>query len=346
MKPPIYSALDFVTMRKGESHGQAIAHSVELAKHVEELGYHRYWIPEHHGSATVASASPAILIGHFAAATQTIRVGAGGVMLLNHPPLVIAEQYGTLESIYPGRIDLGLGRAAGSSGAKETITKAALRRDPRVTGDSFPEFLAELQQYLGPAQKDQEVEASPGQDTNVPIFLLSSSGYSAQLAGELGLPFAFAAHISPQNLEAAVNIYRQHFRSSKMLNEPYVIIATFALAAETDEEAQKSFTSVQQLFLSAARNNLTKLAPPVESMDRLWSTEEKEGVMKRLTHAIVGGRETVDCGIRSLIQKTEADELMFWCETYSYVDRLRSYTLLAETVAILGDQCQTQVSVR
>jgi luciferase family oxidoreductase group 1 len=336
MKIPIISALDFVIMRQGENHGSAIAHSVELAQQVEKFGYHRYWIPEHHGVRGVASASPAILVGHIAAATGSIRVGSGGVMLLNHAPMVIAEQFGTLESIYPGRIDLGLGRAVGSSAAREPIIKAALRRDPKITGDNFPEFLAELQHYLGPVQKDQDVEASPGQDSNVPIFLLSSSGYSAQLAGELGMPLAFAAHISAQNLESSVNIYRERFRPSKVLDKPYVMIATFALAAETDEEAQRSFTSIQQFFVQYAKNNITKLPPPIENMDEFWSAEEKEAMTKKFRYAIVGGRKTVDSSIRSLIQKTEADELMFWSETYSYADRLRSYAILTETMMSLA----------
>jgi luciferase family oxidoreductase group 1 len=183
MNTPIISAIDLVTMRKGESADMAIARSVGLAKAIEKLGYHRFWVPEHHGVSFFASASPAVLIGHIAAATRSLRIGSGGVMLLNHSPMIIAEQFGTLEAIYPGRIDLGVGRAVGSSGRREEITKKALRRDPRITGNDFPELLAELQLYLGPAQKEQEVRAIPGQDSNVPVFLLSSSGY-----GRLGIP--------------------------------------------------------------------------------------------------------------------------------------------------------------
>jgi luciferase family oxidoreductase group 1 len=264
-------------------------------------------------------------------------------MLLNHAPLVIAEQFGTLESIYPGRIDLGLGRAAGSSSAQEEMMKKVLRRDPKATGDNFPEWLAELQRYLGPDQENQEVKSGPGQGTNVPVYLLSSSGYSAQLAGELGLPFAFAAHIASQNLESSVNLYRQHFRPSETLKQPYVMIATFAFAAETDEEAQKSFTSVQQLYLAAVRSrtdptqNQDRLLPPVESIDELWSEREKQTVENNMQSAIVGGRKTVGTAIRSLVQQTGADELIFWSEAYSYTDRLRSYAILAKAVESLRE---------
>jgi luciferase family oxidoreductase group 1 len=344
LRTPIISALDLVAVRQGKTPSEAIARSVELAQHVEKLGYHRFWVPEHHNVALFASCAPAVLIGYIAGATESIRVGAGGVMLLNHAPLVIAEQFGTLESIYPGRIDLGLGRAAGSSSAQEEMMKKVLRRDPRATGDNFPEWLAELQRYLGPEQENQEVKSGPGQGTNVPLYLLSSSGYSAQLAGELGLPFAFAAHIASQNLESSVNLYRQHFRPSETLKRPYVMIATLAFAAETDKEAQKSFTSMQQLYLAAVRSKIdatqtqNQLLPPVESMEELWSEREKQTVEKSMQSAIVGDRRTVGAAIQSLVQQTGADELIFWSEAYSYADRLRSYTILAGAVESLKEQ--------
>jgi luciferase family oxidoreductase group 1 len=219
-----------------------------------------------------------------------------------------------------------------------------LRRDPRITGDDFPELLAELQLYLGPGQKGQEVMAIPGQDSNVPVFLLSSSGYSAQLAGELGLPFVFAAHISPVNLLSSINLYRQHFRPSKTLERPYVMVATLALAAETDEAARRSFTCFQQIALSAARNSSTKMEPPVESMDGLWTAEERQVVDKRTQLAIVGGRDTVSHAVRALIEQTGADELLFLSDTYNDEDRLLSYTILAETVASLNGQSETAAS--
>jgi luciferase family oxidoreductase group 1 len=342
MKTPVISALDFVTVRQGKTPREAIARSAELAQHVEKLGYHRFWVPEHHNVALSASCAPAVLIGYIAGATQSIRVGAGGVMLLNHAPLVIAEQFGTLESIYPGRIDLGLGRAAGTSTAQEEMMKKVLRRDPQATGDNFPKWLAELQSYLEPELENQEVKSGPGQGTNVPMYLLSSSGYSAQLAGELGLPFAFAAHIAAQNLESSLDLYRRHFRPSKTLQQPYVMIATFALAAETEEEARKSFTSAQQLYLSAVRSKAigaqsqAKLLPPVESMDGLWSDTERQAVEKGMSLAIVGGRKTVGAAIQSLLQQTGADELIFWSEAYDYTERLRSCTILAEAVKSLS----------
>lgn len=337
MKTPIISILDFVMIREGEDPGKAIARSVGLAQHVEKLGYHRFWLPEHHGVTAFASASPAVLIEHIAGLTHSIRVGAGGVMLLNHPPLIIAEQFGTLESIYPGRIDLGLGRAVGSQGPREPITKEALRRDPQITGDNFPEFVAELQRYLGGSQQEQAVKATPGQDTNVPIYLLSSSGYNAQLAGVLGLPFAFAAHIKPDHLISSINLYRESFRPSASLSEPYVMIAVSVLAAEEDEEAQSSFTSVQQLYLAGVRNSPTKLAPKVDSMDKIWTEEEKHTLEPRIRSAIVGSRATVRQKIQSLLEQTEADELIFWSETYENADRHRSYNILAEVVLSLRD---------
>ena len=239
MKTPILSALDFVTIRRDEDASKAIAQSVELAQYLEKLGYCRFWVPEHHGLEFFASSSPAVLIGHIAGATKSIRVGSGGVMLFNHAPLVIAEQFGILASIYPGRIDLGVGRAVGSATLKEPIYKEALRRGPQATGDSFPKLVAELQLYLGAEQQDQMIRAYPGQNTHVPIYLLSSSGYNAQLAGELGLPLAFATHIKPDNLIPSVNLYRELFHPSRVLSKPYVMVTALALAAETDEEAHK-----------------------------------------------------------------------------------------------------------
>ena len=344
MNIPIISAIDLVTMRTGENADKAIARSVELAKAIEKLGYHRFWVPEHHGISFFASASPAVLIGHIAAATRSLRIGSGGVMLLNHSPMIIAEQFGTLEAIYPGRIDLGVGRAVGSSGPREETTKNALRRDPRITGDDFPDLLAELQLYLGSEQKGQEVRASPGQDSNVPVFLLSSSGYSAQLAGKLGLPFAFAAHISPDNLLSSIDLYRHHFRPSKTLERPYVMVATLALAAETDREAQRSFTCFQQMALTSARNSSTKVEPPIESMDGLWTAEEKQAIDRRTQLAIVGGRETVSHAVRALVERTGADELLFLSDTYSDKDRLLSYSILAETVTSLNGRSDATAS--
>ena len=238
------SVLDLVGMRAGEPAGSAIARSVDLARHVESLGYKRYWLAEHHAIHGLACSATAVLIGHVAGATKTIRVGSGGVMLPNHAPLVVAEQFGTLEAMYPGRIDLGLGRAPGGDG----YTMRALRRDLRQTGDDFPELLEELRTYLGPEKPGQLVKAIPGQGSNVPITLLGSSGFSAQLAGILGLPFAFAAHFAPEYLYAAAQLYRQRFQPSEALSRPYFMVAVQVIAAETDQEARRLFTTPSSAF--------------------------------------------------------------------------------------------------
>src|SRR6202158_1810777 len=243
------SVLDLVGMRPGERAGSAIARSVNLAQHVEQLGYQRYWLAEHHSMAGLACSATPVLIGHVAAATKTIRVGSGGVMLPNHAPLVVAEQFGTLEALYPGRIDLGLGRAPGG----DFQTMRALRRDLRQTGDEFPALLEELRTYLGPTKPGQTVKAIPGQGSNVPITLLGSSGFSAQLAGTLGLPFAFAAHFAPEYLGAAARLYREHFRPSDGLRRRYMIVAVQVIASETDAAARRLFTPPHQRFLRLIR---------------------------------------------------------------------------------------------
>jgi luciferase family oxidoreductase group 1 len=239
------SVLDLVGMHTGESAGSAIARSVDLAQHVERSGYTRFWLAEHHSIEGLACSATAVLIGHVAAATKTIRVGSGGVMLPNHAPLVVAEQFGTLDAMFPGRIDLGLGRAPGG----DFQTMRALRRDLQQTGDEFPELLEELRSYLGPAKPGQAVKAIPGQGSNVPITLLGSSGFSAQLAGMLGLPFAFAAHFAPEYLYAAARLYRERFRPSEALRRPYMMVAVQVIAAETDAGARRLFTTPQQRFL-------------------------------------------------------------------------------------------------
>jgi luciferase family oxidoreductase group 1 len=260
------SVLDLVGVRTGESAGSAISRSVNLAQQVEYLGYKRYWLAEHHSIPGLACSATPVLIGHVAAATKTIRVGSGGVMLPNHAPLVVAEQFGTLEALYPGRIDLGLGRAPGG----DFQTMRALRRDLGQTGEEFPALLEELRTYLGPEKPGQVVKAIPGQGSNVPITLLGSSGFSAQLAGMLGLPFAFAAHFAPEYLYAAGQLYREQFRPSEILRKPYLMVAVQVIAAETDAAAQRLFTTPQQRFLRLIRNQPVELLPPVDSMEPLW----------------------------------------------------------------------------
>jgi len=260
------SVLDLVGMRAGESAGSAIARSVDLARQVEQWGYRRYWLAEHHSIAGLACSATSVLIGHVAGATKTIRVGSGGVMLPNHAPLVVAEQFGTLDALYPGRIDLGLGRAPGG----DFHTMQALRRDLRQTGDEFPALLEELRAYLGPGRVGQAVHAFPGQGSNVPITLLGSSGFSARLAAALGLPFAFAAHFSPEYLYAASRLYREQFRASEVLQSPHLMVAVQVIAAETEAAARRLFTTPQQRFLRLIRNQPVELLPPVDSMESIW----------------------------------------------------------------------------
>jgi luciferase family oxidoreductase group 1 len=325
------SVLDLVGMRAGESAGSAIGQSVDLARHVERLGYKRYWLAEHHSIPGLACAATAVLIGHVAGATKTIRVGSGGVMLPNHAPLVVAEQFGTLDAMYPGRIDLGLGRAPGSDGQ----TMRALRRDLRQTGDEFPALLQELRTYLGPVKPGQAVKAIPGQGSNVPITLLGSSGFSAQLAGTLGLPFAFAAHFAPEYLYAAAQLYREQFRPSEVLAKPYLMVAVQVIAAETDEAARRLFTTPQQRFLRLIRNQPVELLPPVASMEPLWQDMERAAVESRLREAIVGSSATVKVGLEKLVSDTAADEVIVVTDTYEHTDRLQSYQRVAEVAATI-----------
>ncbi|MGO8789159.1 MAG: LLM class flavin-dependent oxidoreductase [Terriglobia bacterium] len=319
------SVLDLVSMQPGESAGSAIARSVDLARRVEQWGYTRYWLAEHHAISGLACSATPVLIGHVAAATKTIRVGSGGVMLPNHAPLIVAEQFGTLEALYPGRIDLGLGRAPGG----DFQTMRALRRDLRQSSDDFPALLEELRTYLGPERPDQVVRAIPGQGSNVPITLLGSSGFSAQLAAALGLPFAFAAHFAPEYLHLATQLYRERFRPSEVLQQPYLMVAVQVIAAETDAAARRLFTTPQQRFLRLLRNQPVELLPPVDSMDSLWRDEERAAVEHKLGAAIVGSNATVKSGLEKLVDETGADELIVVADTYEHADRLESYRRVA-----------------
>jgi len=319
------SVLDLVGMRPGETPAPAIARSVDLARHAEQWGYRRFWLAEHHSIEGLACSATPVLIGHVASATSTIRVGSGGVMLPNHAPLVVAEQFGTLEALYPGRIDLGLGRAPGG----DFHTMRALRRDLRQTGDDFPELLAELRAYLGPGSPNQPVRALPGRNSNVPITLLGSSDFSARLAAELGLPFAFAAHFAPEMLLHSARLYRTLFRPSETLQQPWLIVAVPVIAAETDQEARRLFTTPQQRFLRLIRNQPVELLPPIESMDNLWNDFERAAVESRLREAIVGSETTVKSGLEKLIADTGADEVIAVTDTWDHRARLDSYQRLA-----------------
>ena len=325
------SVLDLVGMRADESAGSAIARTVDLAQHVEQWGYRRYWLAEHHSIAGLACSATPVLIGHVANATRKMRVGSGGVMLPNHAPLVVAEQFGTLEALYPGRIDLGLGRAPGGN----YQTMRALRRDSAQSGEDFQALLEELRTYLGPERPGQAVKAYPGQGSRVPITLLGSSDFSAQLAAILGLPFAFAAHFAPELLEPAAKLYRTRFRPSEELQEPWLMVGVAVIAAETDAEARWLFTTAQQRFLRLIRNQPVELLPPVESMDGLWNAGERMAVESRLSAAIVGSEATVGAGLRRVLEATGADEIIAVTDTWEHAARLESYRRLAKVAGAM-----------
>jgi luciferase family oxidoreductase group 1 len=318
-----FSVLDLAPIAQGRTAADAFRNTVALARHVEALGYNRFWLAEHHNINGIASSATAVLIGHVAAHTRTIRVGSGGVMLPNHAPLIIAEQFGTLETLFPGRIDLGLGRAPGSDG----LTQRALRRDAR-SGLEFPALLDELRAFLRPAHPTQAVRAIPGEGLDIPIWLLGSSDYSARLAAELGLPFSFAGHFSPEGM-AAMQLYRHLFKPSETLDKPYAMIGVPVIAADTDEAARRQATTQEQKFLSLIRGHRLQLQPPVDDMSKVWNDWEKAAVQQKLGAAIVGGPETVKRELQALVARTQADEVMIVSDFYEPADRLRSYEILA-----------------
>ena len=320
------SVLDLSPVVAGSTPGEALRRSLELARHAEKLGYHRYWVAEHHNMVGIASAATSVVIGYIAAGTERIRVGSGGIMLPNHAPLVIAEQFGTLEALFPGRIDLGLGRAPGGDPA----AARALRRTLGTGGEDFPQLLEELRGYFQKARPGQPVRAVPGEGLNVPIWLLSSSGFSAELAGVLGLPFAFAGQFSPQAMEASFALYRQAFRPSGALLEPYAMVGVNVIAADTDAEARRLATSHQQAFLNMIRGRPGQLPPPLDSMDGHWSPGEEAAVAGNLSASIIGGPETVRRGLEELLARTQADEVMINAMIFDPAARLRSYEIVAE----------------
>jgi len=323
-----FSTLDLVPVRADGSPAQSLHNSLDLARHVEKFGYNRFWVAEHHNMDGIASSATAVLLSYLAGGTSTIRVGAGGVMLPNHAPLVIAEQFGTLESLYPGRIDLGLGRAPGS----DQMTARALRRERSGSADDFPDDVEELVRYLGPRTADQKVIAVPGYGTHVPIWLLGSSLFSAQLAGLRGLPYAFASHFAPRYMHEAIRIYRNHFQPSAVLDKPYVMLGVPLVAADTDEQANYLATSVYQRILALMRGQSLVQRPPVESMDGLWLPHEREAVGDFLGLAMVGGPQKIRAKLDVLLEQTQADELIFTCDLYEHADRIRSYELLAQVM--------------
>jgi luciferase family oxidoreductase group 1 len=320
-----FSILDLAPVPQGTTPADALRHSLDLAQHAERWGYRRFWLAEHHNMVGIASAATAVVIGYVAAGTRTIRVGAGGIMLPNHSPLVIAEQFGTLESLFPGRIDLGLGRAPGT----DQRTVLALRRDPNAA-DTFAQDVVELQALFGPLQPGQVVQAVPGAGLNVPLWILGSSLFGAQLAAMLGLPYAFASHFAPGALHHALRVYRERFQPSEQLDRPYAMVGANVIAADTDDEARRLFTSVQQQFANRFRGARGQLPPPIHDIETYWSPAEREQASAMLACSFVGSRETVARELSSFVQQTGADEVMVASAIYDHRARLRSYEILAE----------------
>ena len=326
---PRFSILDLAPVRVGGTIAEAFRNTLDLARHAERWGFTRLWLAEHHNMPGIASAATSVLIGHIAGGTSTLRVGSGGVMLPNHAPLVIAEQFGTLETLYPGRIDLGVGRAPGSNG----VASRALRYN--TAEEDFPQQVGELLAYLGPAHPGQRLIAYPGAGTNIPVWLLGSSLYSAQLAAALGLPFAFASHFAPALLMQATEAYRDNFKPSMYLDKPYVMVGVPLVAAELDEEAQRLSTSALQRHLKLIRGEPILVPPPVESMDGLWSEAERLLVEARLSVAVIGGPETTQHKLAQLLRETKADELIFTSDLYDHALRLKSFEIAANAIKTL-----------
>jgi len=321
-----FSVLDLSPIARGSTPAIAFANSRDLAQHAERWGYQRYWLAEHHNMTGIASAATSLVIAHVAAGTNTIRVGAGGIMLPNHAPLIIAEQFGTLEALYPGRIDLGIGRAPGT----DQQTARALRRNLNGSIDSFSDDVQELRAYFQSAQSGQAVRAIPGVGLNVPVWLLGSSLFSAQLAAKLGLPFAFASHFAPDYLLPALKYYRQYFQPSAVLEKPYAMVGAAVFAADSDSEAKFLFSSAQMQFLNLLRGTPGELSPPIDNIEQLWSPQEKNHIARTLTYSFVGTPSTIKKELQTLIEDTQADELIVTAQIYDHAARLRSYELLAE----------------
>lgn len=321
-----FSILDLSPIAVGKTAGEALAQTLELARAAERLGFQRFWVAEHHNMPGIASAATAVVIGYVAGGTHSIRVGAGGVMLPNHAPLVIAEQFGTLAALYPGRIDLGIGRAPGT----DMHTAQALRRDVRAAVDQFPNDVLELQAYFAPAQAGQRIRAVPGAGLSVPIWLLGSSLYSAQLAALHGLPFAFASHFAPDDMDNALAIYRHRFQPSQHLSAPYAMLGVNVIAADTDRQARRQQTSQQQAFVNLLRGKPGQVPPPIEDIEAYWEPHEKALVEGRLKHTIAGSPQTVALGLRDFIAATGADELMISGHGFDPAARLRSLELIAQ----------------
>jgi luciferase family oxidoreductase group 1 len=319
------SVLDLATIVEGETPADAFKRSMALAKHAEGLNFKRYWFAEHHNMESVASSATSVLIGYIASVTSKMRIGSGGVMLPNHAPLIIAEQFGTLASLYPGRIDLGIGRAPGT----DPVTSYALRRNLKADVDDFPKDVIELINYLEPRAEEAKVRAIPGEGTQVPVWLLGSSTYSAQLAAMLGLPFGFASHFAPTYLEEALVIYRERFQPSKFLKQPYALACVNVIAAGTTKEAEYLATSFYQLALGMIRNKRRPLQPPVTSMDEVWSEAERSAIQHMMHYSFIGGTEKIKSELQAFADTTNVDEIMVASHVYDLQAKLHSYELIA-----------------
>lgn len=321
-----FSVLDLAPVRQGGDATEALHNSLDLAQHAEKWGFTRYWVAEHHNIPGIASAATSVVMGYLAGGTSTIRIGAGGIMLPNHAPLMVAEQFGTLATLYPDRIDLGLGRAPGT----DQVTMMALRRAMNQNVDDFPRDVVELQHYLKPPQEGQKVVATPGAGTNVPLWILGSSLFGAQLAAMLGLPFAFASHFAPAAMDEAIDIYRNRFKPSEQLDRPYVMLGYNVCAADSEEEANFLRTSSLQSFVNLRRGSPGKLPPPVSDYEESLSPAERTMLDHMSRCAAVGTPEQVEAQIRAFIEETRADELIVVCSIYDHAARLRSYEITAE----------------
>ncbi|MBM29279.1 MAG: alkane 1-monooxygenase [Gammaproteobacteria bacterium] len=324
------SVLDLAPIVEGSDAGRALANSLDLAQHAEEWGYRRFWLAEHHNMQGIASSATAVCIGYVAQGTNTIRVGSGGVMLPNHAPLVIAEQFGTLASLYPGRIDLGLGRAPGT----DQQTSFALRRNLQGNVDGFPRDVLELQNFLRAAEPGQKVRAVPGEGTKVPLWILGSSLYGAQLAAMLGLPFGFASHFAPAQMEQAIDIYRSRFQASETLSDPYVMLGFNVCAAPSEEEAIYLRTSAIKSFLRMRAGNPARLPPPEKGFEKTLSESENRMLSEMSKASVVGSAAAVHEGIDSFVKRTGADELIITCQIYEHEKRLQSYSIVADTSSV------------
>ncbi|MDO9144094.1 LLM class flavin-dependent oxidoreductase [Rhodoferax sp.] len=328
MKKPALSMLDLVSLREGGTVAQALATALRTAQHAEALGFTRYWVAEHHNMASIASSATAVLVGYLAGGTHHIRVGSGGIMLPNHAPLVVAEAFGTLAELYPNRIDLGLGRAPGT----DRLTMQALRRDRIETEQDFPRDVAELQHLLGPVQPGQRIVAMPGAGTEVPIWLLGSSLFSAQLAAERGLPYAFASHFAPRMMLQAIDLYRRLFKPSKVLRQPYVMIGVPLIAAPTDDEAEFLASSTYQRVLGILTGDRQPLQPPVKNFMQQLHPQELAAINDFLAVAVIGGPDKVRAGLTALAQQTQADEFMLVCDMFDPALRLQSLDIAAQVL--------------